>query len=219
MPNIIPIAMAEISFDKDLRWLLVGMLFALVIGEIASQTGRLVTAVKISKPFKMNKAGDFWAIVAHLILVTTVVTTSWVGWSMSLKSDAQHLQWIFSWPFVLLLIDLAILVCYFLMVGAVTAPKADWVFVASAREDSFLLLVIFLGYFFWGIVNQLCLNSGWDQLWTHAWPTLAGCFIMLAIWLLVRKRQTAKSAIIADIVMLATVLAYRYVKAKLAFAT
>lgn len=216
---MIPIAVDEMSFDKDLRWLLIGMLFALVIGEIASQTGRLVAAVRVLKPFANNKSSEFWAIVAHLILVTTVVTTSWVGWSMSLRNDAQHLHWVFSWPFVLLLIDLAIVICYFLMVGAVTAPKDAWVFVPSAREDSFLLLVIFWGYFFWGIVNQLCLNNGWDQLWAHAWPTLVGCFLMLAIWLIVKNRKTAKSAIMADIVMLAIVLLYRYTKAKLAVIT
>jgi hypothetical protein len=40
---------------------------------------------------------------------------------------------------------------------------------------------------------------------------------MLAVWLVVKGRQTARAAITADIFMLAVVLVYRYVKAKLAF--
>lgn len=211
---------AQIGFDKDLRWLLVGMLFALVIGEIAAQAARLVAAVKVFKPFANGKAWDVWAIISHLILVTGVVTTSWIGWSISLRNERHHahyLQSVFSWPYVLLLIDVAILICYFLMIRSVIIPKEVWTFVPSAREDSFFLVIIFLGYFFWGLVNHLCLHGG-TEFWMHAWPTMVGCGLTLLVWFVIRNRKGAGAAICVDVFLLAIVFSYRYVKLALAIA-
>ena len=202
--------LSEAGFDKDLRWLLVSMLFAIVIAEIAIQAHRVISV------FRRNSKGkrpSFFPIASHLLLVTTVVTTSWVGWSRSIGAAMHNeLQEVVSWPFVLLLLDVLLLIFYFLMVRAPdivekTPPDASTITV-SVAQNSFLLVLIFLVYFLWGVVDHLLLQ-GLGNFVQHGWYSFIGFLMALVIWLVVRKWNKDYQIVIANLLMVAIVISFR----------
>src|SRR5262245_39101963 len=136
------IALIDLDFERDLRWLLGSFLFAVVIAEIALQSAKLAARGRISK--------EFWPVILHLILATVVVTTSWLGWTLAVGREqhpAHHLKNPFSLPYCLLLIDIWLLVCYFIFVKAAGIPDSNKEpLTPSGSRATFWLMVIFLGY-------------------------------------------------------------------------
>jgi hypothetical protein len=88
---------SEAGFPRERRFIFVQLLFSLTAAEIARQSAELTL-----------QGRDFWEALpayAHLFLATAVVTTSWVGWSVSEASLRLTVKNVFSWPFVILLFD------------------------------------------------------------------------------------------------------------------
>lgn len=151
-----------------LRHTFVAMLFALVAGQIALTTADIVQVLQNEAiyNYKLNAA------ISHLILVVVILTTSWVGWSMSVIKNDETLQLktVFSRPYIILLIDIMLVVFYFTMVrmveigsllvkNEVTLPlesfkKVVSVGAPSADEEILMLSFIFFLYFVWDIIHD-----------------------------------------------------------------
>src|SRR5262249_9001721 len=129
----------------DLRFLFIQMLFSLVIAEIAMQFATLIS--------QKRPLPDASPILAHLLLVTIVVTTSWVVWCASVANEQHpeyHLHEVFSWPYALLLIDVGLVICYFVIAKAAGIPTANTdPITPSAERGSFWLMIFFAGYILW----------------------------------------------------------------------
>lgn len=101
----------------ELRFGFVEMLFALTVAEIAIQLGELFTSDLV-----------FWEAptpYAHLSLALILVAASWVGWATSRAEGAKRdVKKIFSWEFVVLLIDVVLVVSYFILVKGVDTERA-----------------------------------------------------------------------------------------------
>ena len=153
-----------------LRHTLVSMLFALVIAEVAIQSSDLVMAIGDDwSDIGLTKAlgHDIWLVLApitHLMLVLVLVCTSWVGWSKSIShSDARDVSEIFSIDFLLLLIELLLVVMYFVLARSVE-PNTSLISnrhvqtsaasLPSAVPEALWLMMIYTGYFVWDILTD-----------------------------------------------------------------
>jgi hypothetical protein len=94
-----------------LRHEFVGMMFALAIGEVGLQAASLVQAGNIL---------HYLPAYSHLFLATIVIATSWVGWSLSWAPGGRaDVTGIFQWEFVILLLDVALVIVYFILVRTI----------------------------------------------------------------------------------------------------
>ena len=154
-----------------LRHTFVAMLFALVAGQIA------LTTVDVFQLFQNETIHTYnlLAAVSHLILVIVILTTSWVGWSMSVVKNDEALQLtnVFSRPYIILLIDMVLVITYFAMVKMVEIDdswfltdaqsnsnqigsfgKKVMLGLPSAAEEILILKLIFALYFVWDIIHD-----------------------------------------------------------------
>jgi hypothetical protein len=206
---MLSVLVAEIDFEKDLRWLLVSTLYALAIAEIAVQSAKLVAHNKRSR-------SDTSAVTAHLILVTFVVTTSWVGWTMAVGKEVHpehHLTNVFSWSYCLLLVDVGLLIFYFVMAKRAGIPESgNEALTPSAKNASFWLVMVFGGYVLWDLIARLIMH-GLSEFQAIAWPTVV-CFVLAIIsWRYVRLVTTHAAMVVADAGMIALILLFRALKA------
>lgn len=132
---------------RGLRFVFVQMLFALTVGEVARQVAVLVDAVAI------REAASSYA---HLVFATVLVATSWVGWTRSVAPGNQlRVDSVFSLPFLVLLLDVALVIFYFVIVKGVEMPSVDThIVIPSAKNESFWTLIIFLGYLLWDFLTK-----------------------------------------------------------------
>jgi hypothetical protein len=96
--------------EPTLRHEFVGMMFALTIGEVGLQAAALV---------KTGHFVHYLPAYSHLLVATVMIATSWVGWSLSRAPGARlDVTGIFQWEFVILLLDVSMVITYFILVRA-----------------------------------------------------------------------------------------------------
>lgn len=138
--------------ESRIRHQFVGMLFALTIGQIAVHFYELA-----SIPHPGERC---WAAGAHLVLCTLLVVASWVGWSRSkAPGTQQHVTGVFSVPFLVLLLDVMLVVLYFIMVQEVEIENlllgGKYIAEPSAREEAKWMIWVFSVYLTWDIVADV----------------------------------------------------------------
>src|SRR5450432_1243821 len=103
------------EFKPNLRFEFVEMLFALAIGQVGIEVGDLVI-------HKIN----FWDhpyIFTHLLLGTLIIALSWIGWKSSVaRGNTENVISIYSVQFAILLVDLFLVICYFIIVKGAEIP-------------------------------------------------------------------------------------------------
>ncbi|MBZ5492328.1 MAG: hypothetical protein LAO76_15480 [Acidobacteriia bacterium] len=142
--------MSNQDSDPKLRHEFVGMMFAVTIAEVGLQIAALV------------QAGHFVSWIhflpeyAHLLLATVVIATSWVGWTLSRAPGARHdVKRIFQWEFLVLLLDVALVILYFILVRSVDFEKDQGApRTASASKVGLILCWIFILYILWDILTK-----------------------------------------------------------------
>lgn len=133
------------DFPRGLRFVFVQMLFALTMGELAREAAALVELASI-------RAAP--ASYSHLALAFILITASWVGWSSS-KAPGNQLKVvsIFSWSFVVLMLDVVLVICYFVVVKGVEKPDGNEI-TASAYNETTWILIVFVGYLLWDFLTK-----------------------------------------------------------------
>jgi hypothetical protein len=129
--------------EPKLRHEFVGMMFAVAIGEVGMQTAELV---------HNGSWIHYLPEYSHLILCTVLIASSWVGWTLSVAPGARRdVERIFQWEFLVLLLDVALVIIYFIVVRLVEKPPslvASWI------------VGIFVLYFVWDIVTKVIIYFG-----------------------------------------------------------
>jgi hypothetical protein len=197
------------------------MMFAITIGEVGLQAAALVEA---------GHPAHFLPAYGHLFLATVVVATSWVGWSLSAAPGARRdVQGVFKGEFFVLLLDVALVIVYFILVRTIdfgkeaTPPRTE-----PASTVAAWILVIFILYFVWDILTKVIislrdregskkkLREHFDLSWrrfvgARMLPTVSCCMLAWLIWRLV---QTADRPhyLTADFSLLWLVLLFRALK-------
>jgi hypothetical protein len=130
-----------------LRWTFVEMLFALAVSEVAVLAADLVAA-----------EGNLTAkapAVAHLVLGLLIIAASWLGWKQSVSPGMEEpVVHMFSLPFIRLMLDVLLVVLYFIVVRRVEIQDAGNGFVAgvpSATPESVWIAAIFGTYVVWDL--------------------------------------------------------------------
>lgn len=138
----------EMKTEPKLRHEFVGMMFALAIGEVGVQTAVLV---------RSKNWVHFLPAYSHLLLATVVIAASWVGWTLSPAPGARRdVRSIFKRDFLVLLVDVFLVVVYFILVKTVDfTGEKDIQLDASARPETLWILVIFGTYCVWDVLTKV----------------------------------------------------------------
>lgn len=144
-------AAPPLDFPRELRFIFVQLLFSLTMTEIARETADLIL-----------HGYEFWEAspaYAHLLLATAVVITSWVGWTMSAAGRCLRVAKVFSWEFVILLVDVLLVLFYFILVRGVEMPKAGEQLMPSASNEARTIGLIFIFYFVWDVLTKAVVSE------------------------------------------------------------
>ncbi len=208
--------------DPKLRHEFVGMMFAITVGEIGLQTAALVQA----KHFL-----HYLPAYTHLFLATFVVAASWVGWSRSVIPGArQDVEELFEWAFAVLLLDMSMVVTYFILVRTVDFGNEHHR-IDSASAVAGWHVLIFALYLAWDVVTKFFMYERHDEMgWWKGWtgvsaalkkkrtdrfrrmvPTVICLFISWYLWNAFQS-ATAERLLTADFALLSVVLLFRALK-------
>lgn len=202
------------SPDPKLRHEFVGMMFAVAIGEVGIQTASLV---------RDHNWIHFLPAYSHLFLATMVIATSWVGWTKSSSPGAKEdVATVLGWDFIVLLVDVFLVVIYFILVKSVDVKEGEPLqLVASAKPETFWLMVVFGTYFIWDLVTKgavyverkkpLSLKKWFEDYGVRIFPTV-GCFIFV-VWMKPRfELADPPHVVTADLALVCIVLLFRSLK-------
>jgi hypothetical protein len=132
----------------ELRREFVGIMFALAVGEVGLQAAALVQA----GPFVR-----YLTAYSHLLLALVVIAASWVGWSRTrIAAAKKDVSELFEWAFIVLLLDTAMVVSYFIVVRTVDFSDGNRR-IDSAVEVAFWHVVIFILYLIWDVVTKVAM--------------------------------------------------------------
>lgn len=137
----------QITPDK-LRTDFIGMAFALAIGEIGLEIGRLYD--------KGVRLRDHWYLIAHIVLSVYIIASSWIGWNRSKsKGNQEKVKDAFSVPFAILLIDLYLVICYFIIVQSIGKDPL----IPDCRNQVYWSIMIFGTYIIWDFFSKFIIED------------------------------------------------------------
>jgi hypothetical protein len=139
----------------NLRINFVQMLFALSIGQLAIKVGDLI--IYSNESFFTSLIHYPYAYL-HLALCVIILTCSWVGWQLSQSTDnSEKINLVFSWQYLILLIDISLVICYFILVrgSEVDSNITHAIQPANAYIETFWSCVIFSLYFVWDFFTKV----------------------------------------------------------------
>jgi hypothetical protein len=148
--------LAEVKFCKaalsdkspaKLRFDFIGMAFAFAIAEIG---------LEIADFYRGGFSFFTYPnVLSHLLLSVYIIASSWIGWQMSQsKGSTESVKDPFTISFLILLVDLFLVICYFIIVRNVNKPTKGILSATSLPEIKWSI-VIFVTYFFWDILTKL----------------------------------------------------------------
>jgi hypothetical protein len=196
-------------------------MFAITIGEVGLQAAALVQA---------GHWAHFLPAYGHLVLATVVVATSWVGWSVSAAPGARKdVHGVFQWEFLVLLLDVALVITYFILVRTIDFGKEGAPpLTKPASTVASWILVIFVLYLVWDFLTNVIiswrdrgtLTKTWREHFDRSWrrssgsrmlPTLA-CLSLACVMRWVVQAADPPHYLTADFSLLNLVLLFRALK-------
>lgn len=191
----------------DLRFLFVSFLFGLAAAEVAIKVSDLVLK---SNLFPTE---TFWALLTHLIMAIVLISTSWVGWSTSQSSKKYiGVPGVYSKQFCILLIDVILVIFYFILVRSVGITGKDQLVEAnsllSVKVPTLLVFFIFSLYALWDIITK------WGEIgfWKRSKWSFICCSVSLTIWIFLNEVNTFYSVELVYLSLLFLDLSFRAFK-------
>jgi hypothetical protein len=197
------------------------MMFAVAIGEVGLQTAAL---------FQAGHYLHFLPAWTHLIVATIMIATSWVGWTLSVAPGARRdVKGVFEWEFVVLLVDVILVILYFILVRSVDFEKGEAApHIAQASSVALLIVIIFALYLFWDLLTKILIfwkyrdksKKGIFQHYNSAWWLSSGvrilpstlCLVLAYFAMRFVENVDASHLLTADIAMVGIVLLFRALK-------
>jgi hypothetical protein len=196
------------TVKPEIKFGFIEMLFALTVGEIATQAARL-TVPGLA-------ASRYVASYAHCVLALIVVAASWVGWSRSqAPGHVKDTHTVLSWSFVVMVIDLLLVCVYFFLakgVDVLELPDRSLKEIPSAENETLWLMVIFLGYALWDVITK------WDKLKARKFresrtdATIVCVAISVATYWLLHRATSTSAVLLTDVSLASLTLLFRAMK-------
>jgi hypothetical protein len=132
----------------NLRLIFVQMLFALTLGQLAIKAGDLYL-------YSGGKVFEFLYAYLHLLLCVIILSTSWVGWQLSQSTEnSEKINSVFSLQYLILLIDIFLVIAYFMIVRCVELNDDHTIAPPKASKAVFWTMIIFGVYFIWDVLTK-----------------------------------------------------------------
>ena len=200
------------NIGENLRWLFISFLFATVTSEIAAKFSVLLREWR-------RLTATRWPALSYLILAAVIVITSWIGWSLDLmhRGNVQVSQ-VFSLPTLILIVDFALLVCYYALVKGIEfesgANDRKHLRPALDSRDPALWSMWILGlYFVWDFLNdEVVYPKGY--FWIRGYPSAVWTGLAVLVFVLLRKISPNRPALVCcgNISLVLLFLSYRAMK-------
>lgn len=140
--------------DANLRQIFVQMLFALALGQVALKCGEIINLNGAKN--LIGSIQQYHYIYSHLLLCMVILTTSWVGWQLSQSvGNTGRISSIFSLQFIILLLDIFLVVSYFVIVrGAEIDFGNHTTRPSNLFPEATWSMFIFIIYIAWDFVTK-----------------------------------------------------------------
>ncbi|MUP36811.1 hypothetical protein [Labilibaculum euxinus] len=198
-----------------LRFDFIGMMFALAIAQVGVELGDFYV--------KSLSIRDHLYVLTHLLLAIFIISSSWIGWQKSKsKGNNEAITDSFSLSYIVLLVDLFLVIFYFIIVKGVEKPT-NTTQIASGDPEVFWSMVIFGIYFIWDIITKLIDIENHETLaWKLKWKTFLKrgyqaplCFgIIFFLFQPMTEIKTSNSVVILDIALILTFALFRGLKSE-----
>lgn len=197
---------ADDRSSNQLHLTFVEMLFALAIGEVAVDAANVVS-MEVQSPLTFM---DSLPVFSHLLLATVVIAASWVGWRNS-QFSGSNIKSVFSLDFVELLMDVFLVICYFLLVRLAELPTGSPpVVIPNASRETWMILLIMATYMFWDLLSCRTDRAKFGK---RVWASVA-CLIITVITAcaLPLHSHSRTAVVLMDVALLAIVFLFRAMK-------
>lgn len=196
---------------RKLRVDFVALLFALATAEVGIQFGNLAAA--------HHRLTDGAVSYSHLTLALVLIATSWVGWSRSpAAGNKLPMEHIFSVAFVVLGLDVALVVFYFIIARGVEVPSAP-----NAGQETFWVMIIFVLYVIWDFITKAVatdpeapqtkfLDRVKGPFLARGWISILCAALAFGIWYFLNGVTTVRSVVATDATLVALDLFFRALK-------
>jgi hypothetical protein len=218
------------SGGNDVGLTFIEMMFAVAAGDTASQVAKVIQQITNSKGPIADALRVASPSIFHLVLVLLLIATSWVGWAHSSVTReyiaelkpifAATFPWWITFAFWMLLIDVFLVVCYFVLSEAAEIPKSDAatggiVVEASARPEVFWCAVIMGTYLLWNIcvaIRGMCIKGQRffdnQRFWRMLSAIISLIIVGIAYWFRV-DATSAASVVCVDVALICSVFVFR----------
>jgi hypothetical protein len=144
----------KVESDSALHFGLIEMAFALAIGEVAGKLGDYIDDTIKYDPSKM--CADHIPFFTQLLLATLLVACSWIYWGKRFRHGGPPIDSVFEWQFLELLVDLTLVILYFVFIHAASVPPAKGPADLSLHLATVPALMsgIFLLYALWDLITK-----------------------------------------------------------------
>jgi hypothetical protein len=211
--------------EPKLRHEFVALMFALATAEVGLQVSNL-----IAQPGKWY---HLLPAYSHLMVAVIVIATSWVGWTRSQSPGGRKdVTEVLQSEFVVLLLDVACVVCYFVLTKQVdfTSENGRASYRPSAAPEAWWILTIFGLYLVWDIWTKIIVPlAEWlfgqgpgkrqreNLTWFRAYgvrfaPTVICLLLSYLAWSSLDHRLNVAQVVIGDAALLMLVLLFRALK-------
>jgi hypothetical protein len=196
-----------------LRFQFVELLFALATAEVAVRIGDLAAAG--------IRVWEAPAAYSHLGLALIMIATSWIGWKASTAAGNRlPLENVFTLAFLVLLLDVALVVFYFIIVRRFEGPTKS--LEGSAGPETFWVFAIFVVYVLWDFVTKVMagdpkrplpfwqrLSSSSGPFWVRGGISMQCCVVALVVWCVLKGASTWPGVVATDAGLVTLDLFYR----------
>ncbi len=209
-------AVAQPDSSDSVGFTFVELMFAVAVGDAAIQIGKVMQAVRLTGDYFLKDIRQVSPSIAHLLLAVLVIACSWVGWrrSNTTRYYMERLEGVFTWSFLILLVDIFLVICYFILAEGAEIPvkpkfPTDPLRVtASAQPETVWVAVIMVTYVVWNVLT-IRMSVPHVRRGLRAIHVLFVATLAVAIWYLEGSVVRRRDVVCVDCQLMALVLLFR----------
>lgn len=188
--------------SNNLRIEFVGMMFALAIAQVG---------IEIAEFFEKGiSLWNHFYVITHLSLSTYVIASSWVGWQSSASKNKLTGSGIFNLSFIVLLIDIIIVIFYFILVRGVEKPTCANK-IPECRTEIIWSIIIFCSYFLWDLITAIP-EFKFKSFITRSYQSIICIALAFYLFFFFSSKTSVSIVILVDLILISAFILFRGLK-------